>query len=66
MDAMQAESVANGQQQMTSVDIVFNIVCLYQGKPPSQASRKNLFVKNVGILRSSTQAGTLVEMTLRE
>jgi hypothetical protein len=66
MDAMQAESVANGQQQMTSVDIVFNIVCLYQGKPHSQASRKNLFVKNAGILRSSTQARTLVEMTLRE
>jgi hypothetical protein len=35
MDAMQVESVADGQQLMTSVDIVSNIVCLYQGKPPS-------------------------------
>ena len=51
---------------MTSDDVVSKVLYLYQGKRPSQASSKNLFLKNVGILRSSTRVETLVEMTLRE
>ena len=51
---------------MTSADVVSKVLCLYQGKCPSQASSKNLFLKNVGILRSSTRAETSVEMTLQE
>ena len=66
MEAMQAEPVADGQQPMTSADIVFKVLYLYQGKRPSQASNKNLFLKNVGILRSSTRAKTSAEMTLQE
>jgi hypothetical protein len=51
---------------MNSFDVVSKVLCLYQGKRPSQASSKNLFLKNVGILRSSTRAETSAEMTLRE
>jgi hypothetical protein len=64
MEAKQAEPVADGQQPMTSTD-VSKVLCLYQGKRPSQASSKNLFLKNAGILRSSTKAVTSAEMTLR-
>ena len=66
MEAMQAEPIADGQQPMTSADVVSKVLCLYQGKRSSQASSKNLFLKNVGILRSSTRAETSVEMTLQE
>ena len=66
MEAMQDEPVANGQQPMTSVDVVSKVLCLYQGKRPSQASSKNLFLKNAGILRSSTRAETSAEMTLQK
>jgi hypothetical protein len=40
---MEAKPIADGQQPMTSANIVFKVLCLYQGKPPSQASSKNLF-----------------------
>ena len=43
MEAMQAEPVADGQQPMTSADVVSKVLCLYQGKPLSQASMKTLF-----------------------
>ena len=66
MEAMQAEPVTDGQQPMTSADVVSKVLYLYQGKRPSQASNKNLFLKNVGILRSSTRAKTSAEMTLQE
>jgi hypothetical protein len=66
MKAMQVEPVANGQQPMSSVDVVSKVLCLYQGKRPSQASSKNLFLKNAGILRSTTRAETSAEMTLQE
>ena len=66
MEAMQAEPITDGQQPMTSVDVVSKVLCLYQGKHPSQASSKNLFLKNASILRSSTRAETSVEMILRE
>ena len=63
---MQTEHVADEQQPMTSANIVSKVLYLYQGKPPSQASRKNHFLKNIGILRSFTRVETSVEMTLRE
>ena len=63
---MQAEPIVDGQQPMTSTDVVSKVLCLSQGKPPSQASRKNLFLKNAGILRSSTRAETSVEITLQD
>ena len=63
---MQEEPIADGQQPMTSADAVSKVLYLYQGKRPSQASSKNLFLKNVGILRSSTRVETSAEMTLRE
>ena len=63
---MQEEPVADGQQLVTSADVVSKVLYLYQGKRPSQASSKNLFLKNAGILRSSTRAETSAEMTLRE
>ena len=66
MEAMQAEPIVDGQQPMTSVDVVSKVLYLYQGKRPSQASSKNLFLKNAGILRSSTRAETSVEMRLWE
>ena len=66
MEAMQAELVVDGQQPMTSADVVSKVLYLYQGKHPSQASRKNFFLKNIGILRRSTRAETSAEMTLRE
>ena len=40
---MQTELVADGQQPMTSVDVVSKVLCHYQGKRPSKASSKNLF-----------------------
>ena len=40
---MQAEPIADGQQPIISVDVVSMVLCLYQGKPPSQASRKTFF-----------------------
>ena len=43
MEAMQAEPVVDGQQPMTSADVVFKVLCLYQGKPPSYARRKTFF-----------------------
>ena len=63
---MQVEPVADGQQPMTSADVISMVLYLYQGKHPSQTSSKNLFLKNAGILRSSTKAETSVEMTLQE
>jgi hypothetical protein len=35
MEATQAEPNADGQQPMTSADVVFEVLYLYQGKPPS-------------------------------
>ena len=66
MEDIQAEPIADGQQTMTSADVVSKVLCLYQGKPPSRASRKILFLKNAGILRNSTRAKTSTQMTLQE
>ena len=35
METMQVEPVANGQQPMTSVDIVCKVLYVYKGKAPS-------------------------------
>ena len=66
MKVMQAEPVADEQQPMTTADVVSKVLYLYQGKPPSQESRKNHFLKNIGILRSFTRAETSMKMTLLE
>ena len=66
MEAMQAEPIIDGQHPMTSADVVSKVLYLYQGKRPSQASSKNLFFKNVGILTSSTRAETSADITLWE
>ena len=60
MEAMQAEPIADGQQLMTSANVISKVLCLYQ------ASSKNLFLKNVGIQRSSARTETSTEMTLQE
>ena len=43
METMQAEPVTNGQQPMTSADVVCKVLYVYQGKAPSQGSCNNLF-----------------------
>ena len=66
METMQVEPVANGQQPMTSADVVCKVLYIYQGKAPSQGSGNNLFLKNVGIQTSFTRTETSVETMLRE
>jgi hypothetical protein len=55
METMQAEYVADGQQPITSADVVCKVLCVHQGKAPSQGSGNNLFLKNAGIQTSSTK-----------
>ena len=63
---MQAEPIADGQQPMTSVDVVCKVLCIYQGKAHSQGSDNNLFLKNAGIQTSSTRTETSAERMLWE
>jgi hypothetical protein len=35
MEIMQAEPVADGQQLMTSANVVCKVLCVHQGKAPS-------------------------------
>ena len=63
---MQAEPVVDGQQPMTSADVVCKVLYIYQGKAPSQGSGNNLFLKNAGIQTSSTRTKTSAERMLRE
>ena len=63
---MQAEPVADGQQPMTSADVVCKVLCIYQGKAPSQGSGNNLSLKNAGIQTSSTRTKTSTERMLWE
>ena len=49
METMQAEPIADGQQPITSADVVCKVLCIYQGKAPSQGSGNNHFLKNAGI-----------------
>ena len=64
METMQAEPVADGQQPMTSADVVCKVLYVYQGKAPSQGSGNNLFLKNAGIQTSSTRIETSAERML--
>ena len=66
METIQAEPVVDGQQPMTSVDVVCKVLYIYQGKAPSQGSGNNLFLKNAGIQTSSTRTETTVERMLSE
>ena len=66
MEAMQVEPVVDVQQPWTSADVVSKVLCLSQGKPPSQASSKNLFLKNAAIPICSTRAETSAKIMLRE
>ena len=66
MEIMQAELVADGQQSITSVDIVCKVLCVHQGKAPSQGSGNNLFLKNAGIQTSSTRTETSTKRMLRK
>ena len=66
MEAMQVEPVADGQQPMTSADVVCKVLYIYQGKAPSQGSGNNLFLKNAGIQTSSTRIETSNERMLWE
>jgi hypothetical protein len=43
MEAKQAKPVANGQQPMTSIDVVSMVLCLYQGKCPPRQAAKTFF-----------------------
>ena len=66
METIQAEPVADGQQPMTSADVICKVICVYQGKPPSQGSDNNLFLKNASIQTSFTRTETSVERMLQE
>ena len=66
METMQVEPIADGQQLVTSVDVVCKVLCVYQGKAPSQGSGNNLFLKNAGIQTSSTRIETSAERMLQE
>ena len=66
METMQAEPVVDGQQPMTSADVVCKVLCDHHCKAPSQGSGNNLFLKNAGIQTSSTRIETSVERMLQE
>jgi hypothetical protein len=66
METMQAEPVGDGQQPITSNNVVCKVLYVYQGKAPSQGSGNNLCLKNAGIQTSSTRTETSKERMLRE
>ena len=66
METMQEGPIADGQQQITSADVVCKVLYVDQGMGPSQGNSKNLFLKNVGIQTSSTRIETSAERMLRE
>ena len=66
METMQAEPIANGQQPITSADVICKVLYIHQGKAPSQGSGNNLFLKNAGIQTSSTRTKTSAERMLQE
>ena len=63
---MQAEPIADGQQPMTSSDVVCKVLCVHQGKAPPREAATTFFLKNAGFQTSSTRAETSAEMTLWE
>ena len=66
METMHAKPIVDGQQPMTSVDVVCKVLYVHQGKAHSQGSGNNLFLKNAGIQTSSTRTETSAERMLRE
>ena len=66
MKTMQAEPVADGQQPMTSANVVCKVLYICQGKAPSQGSGNNLFFKNADIQTSSTRIETSAERILQK
>jgi hypothetical protein len=58
---MQAKPVADGQQPMTSADVVCKVLCVSLGK-----AGNNFFLKNARIQTNSTIAKTSVERMLWE
>jgi hypothetical protein len=66
MKTMQAEPLADGQQPITSADVVCKVICVHQGKASSQGSGNNLFLKNAGIQTSSTIIETSAKRMLQE
>ena len=66
METMQAEPVADGKQPITSADVVCKVLCVHQGKAPSQGSGNNLFLKNADIQTSSTRTETSTDRMLQE
>ena len=66
METMRAEPVADGQQTITSADVVCKVLYVHQGKDPSQGSGNNPFLQNAGIQTSSTRTETSMERMLRE
>ena len=63
---MQVEPIADGQQPITSADVVCKVLCVHQGKPPSQGSGNNLFLNNASIQTNSTRTETSMERMLWE
>ena len=43
METMQAEPVTDGQQLMTSVDVVCKVLCVTQGKAPPWEAATTFF-----------------------
>ena len=66
METMQVEPIADGQQPITSADVVCKVLCVHQGKAPSQGSGKSLFLKNAGMQTSSTRTEISTERMLWE
>ena len=66
METMQAEPIADGQQLITSADVICKVLCVHQGKAPSQESVNNFFLKNASIQTSSTRTETSMERMLQE
>jgi hypothetical protein len=54
-------------QPITNADVVYKVLCVYQGNVPSQGSGNNLFfLKNAGIQTNSIITETSQERMLRE
>ena len=65
MERIQADSVAEGHEPMTSADVVSKVICASQGKNESQDSGSSLFLKNAGIQIRSTRTSTSSEPEIR-
>jgi hypothetical protein len=66
MKTIQSGHVVNGQEPMTSADVVSKVIYLSQGKVPSQSSGNTHFLKNASIPTSSTRTEISEERMLWE